>query len=479
MKKFTRILVCLMLCIFTLGIVGCDSRTDKEKAFTYPKYNDEVKGNGGLSVRKGNYIYFVNGYKSVKNLKNENKNDKYTVGSLMLTKLDSNGNIVTEENGQLDDDYYISMCNRLCGYEATDLFIHKDYLYFVSPILEEESGKSGVWAKERTVFYRIKLDKTSKVEEVYRSNVKFDSLEYKYYETKNNLYIVAYEKGNAYYDGNNKNALIRINATTKEVKKTIQNVTSVTFGDDATKVFYVQHDSENEVYDVKQFNALNGESADFINDCETEVTVTMVGKNEVFFTQTHENNKDSITDLMIATFEGKNLDVFLSDVGSNKLSITPDGAVVVSVSGNVISLVKIDQDYSNGGATVTTTIQEAEEVTAIEVIDFTNASILYHATTKDNTQIKLVSYSNALKGPVEIDELTSVKVIDSENAYFDLNEEENCLYFYMKAGKNDTEHYLHKIKVNNNHDEKEQMIGVYASDDVPEVEEEPEQDEEE
>ena len=147
-----------MLCVFGLGLVACDKRTEKEKAFTYPKSSDYVYGNGGLAVRKGGYVYFVNGYKQVSNLENSNKNDKYTVGALMLMKLGENGELVTDEDGLVKDDYYISMSNKLCGYEATNLYIHGDYLYFVSPILENETGDE-VWAKERVMFNRIKLDK--------------------------------------------------------------------------------------------------------------------------------------------------------------------------------------------------------------------------------------------------------------------------------------------------------------------------------
>ena len=53
MKKFYKILVCLLLCVFSLGFVACgdDERTPEEKAFTYPASGDAVYGNGGLAVQ--------------------------------------------------------------------------------------------------------------------------------------------------------------------------------------------------------------------------------------------------------------------------------------------------------------------------------------------------------------------------------------------------------------------------------------------
>ena len=190
MKKFTRILICLLLCVFSLGFVACDKRTEEEKNFTYPSSADVIKGNGGLAVRKGNYIYFVNGYTSI----TENgltSESTFMQGSLMLARLDSNGNLIKNDNGSIADEHFITMSNALCGYEATDLFIFGDYLYFVSPCKETESGGK-VWAKERVVFNRIKLDKTSKVEELYRSGVKVDNLEYKYYVANGNLNILVW-----------------------------------------------------------------------------------------------------------------------------------------------------------------------------------------------------------------------------------------------------------------------------------------------
>ena len=62
MKKFTKILICLFLCVMSVCLVACNSGSDKDKNFNYPPASGAVSGNGGLAVRKGNCLYFVNGY---------------------------------------------------------------------------------------------------------------------------------------------------------------------------------------------------------------------------------------------------------------------------------------------------------------------------------------------------------------------------------------------------------------------------------
>ena len=89
MKKFTRILMCLLLCVFTFGLVACGRTTDN---FVYPNSSSETFGNGGMAVQKGDYLYFVNGFISAEN--QTEKNASYTVGALMIAKLDSNGEII-------------------------------------------------------------------------------------------------------------------------------------------------------------------------------------------------------------------------------------------------------------------------------------------------------------------------------------------------------------------------------------------------
>lgn len=465
MKKFTKILICLMLCVFGFGLVACkDPRTEAEKNFTYPSSKDSIYGNGGLAVRKGNYVYFVNGYKSIEDV--SKKKAKHTVGALMLMKLDENGNVVTKD-GLLDDDYYITMSKKLCGYEATNLFISGNYLYFATPCLENESGDK-VWAKERVTLNRIKLDKSSEVEEVYASGVKVENFQYQYYEADKKLYVLAWEKGASYYNENGNDALIRVDVSSKSKKIVSKDVQDVVFADNYNEIFFTKHNNNDDYYYLKQYDISTNTKTNYYSSEETFDIVDVQAGN-VFISSSHEFG--SSTDIMSSNISSKSaFELVHAYSSADSVNITPDGNVVL-VSTNTITVVKDLDDVVK--------ITD-ENATSIKIVDYTNGNILYYDKTDDGSNIKLVSYANAIAGNEhEIQTLTTILAVQEDCAYFDLNEEENMLYFYTIGGKNETNYYLHRLQVNNNMGEVDEMFGVYASDDEPEQEEEEEVVEEE
>ena len=467
MKKLTKMLVCLLLCVFGFGLVACgDPRTEKEKNFTYPSSNDSVYGNGGLAVKKGDYVYFVNGYKSVGDA--TKKSAKYTHGALMLMKLDKDGNVVRDENGLLDDDYYITMNNKLCGYEATNLFISGSYLYFATPSLENESGDK-VWAKERVVIKRIKLDKSSDVEEVYSSGVKIDSFEYQYYEKNGKPYILAWEKGKSYYEENGTDVLVRVDLEDKSSKVVAKNVQDVVFAKNYDQIFFKKHESDDDYYFLKQYNVASNDVTNYAT-FEKTFDILDVQNNQVFISIAHEYG--SSTDIQASTIGAQSAFVDLyAYTSADSVNITEDGHVVL-ISKNVITLVKSSDEVVQ--------IVDDSKVTSINVIDYTNGSILYYDKTNDGSNIKLVSYSQALNGQeFNIETLTTITAVQEDTAFFDLNEEENVLYFYNVAGSKATNYYLHRLVLDHDAETAEEMFGVYDSDDVPEKQEVEEEIEEE
>jgi len=260
MKKFTKIIICLMLCIMSVCLVACG---DKDKDFNYPHASGEVSGNGGLAVRKGNCLYFVNGYQNANDM--EEQNASYVLGSLMIAELDESGNVITDENNVMDKDYINTMTDKLCGFEATSLFIGGDYLYFTSPSQENESKKDEEtndfpWAKDRVEFYRIKLNKSSKPERFYQSTVGYENLNFKYYYANNTTYVVAHEGGTS-KDSSTTDAIIRVNAETKSVTVVKENVTNYLFADESDKIFYSF--DNNGLNQLNQYNVVSNDSNEF------------------------------------------------------------------------------------------------------------------------------------------------------------------------------------------------------------------------
>ena len=463
MKKFTKILICFMLCVLSIAFVGCDKRTKKEKSFTYPTSADKVTSNGGLAVAKGNYVYFVNGTKSVNDA--TDKKAKYNVGSLMLMKLDANGDVVRNSDGLVNDDYYITMSNKLCGYEVTNLFISGNYLYFVTPCLENENDNK-TWAKERVVFNRIKLDKTGEVEEVYSSDVKYSEIEYDYYEVNGETFILVYEKGDSYYSDGGNNTLVRVNATAKSNKEISRDVASVVFANDYDKIFYVKKESDTQ-FDVKKYNISTDAIVDY-SSSNREIVVKFVAKDYVFATQSREH-LTQYKDLVYSNItEQSTFGLFHSNITDNELYTSEDGTAVVEISGKEIRVISTNQFIGDNGATITKIITD-ENADTINVIGFTNGSLVYYTKADDGYVVKMVSYFNAISGgDTSIKEVATLSNVDEANlkaSNFDISVDSDFMFFIEKSGSNN---YLHRIRIVNTFEQNKEMFGVYENEsDIP------------
>ena len=295
MKKFTKILFCLMLCVLTFGFAACKGNGD------HPPKGAVAQGNGGFSVQVENYLYFVNGYFATADMKN--KSDTYSVGALMVAELDENGNLVVDENGCVTNARVLS--SNLCGFEATNLFAYNGYLYFTTPCLENVAGKvdESDWAKERVVFNRMNLE-TEKVEKIYQSSVENSKLEYKYFLNGTKPYLMVFEKGANLDNSKKENVLYRVNIADKnKVDEVATNLTGVVFNttanvevsysDECKNVFYsveVEEDDET-YYALYRYNVATNKATEFTTN-DNEITVKFVSNKYVYATIKNGDNRD-------------------------------------------------------------------------------------------------------------------------------------------------------------------------------------------
>lgn len=458
MKKFTKILICLMLCVMSVCLVACNNGSDKDKNFNYPPASGAVSGNGGLAVRKGNCLYFVNGYQNAKDM--QKQNDSYVLGSLMIAEIDENGNVKTDENGIMKNDYINTMTDKLCGFEATNLFIGGDYLYFTSPSQENESEKDEEtkefpWAKDRVEFYRIKLNKSSKPEKIYQSTVSYENLTFKYYYVNEKTYILAHEAGES-KDSSATDAIVRIDANAKSSSLVKEGVTNYIFADDANKIFYSF--SQDDLYQLNQYNVVTNTSTEF-TAIEENFKIVDVKANRVFISYEKEVVNKS-TNLYVAEIAPKGA-FAMSITGIqnfDKTYISEDGNSFIGIKGNKIKVEKISTSINKNRVTD----EGADSLTYIGIV---GGKLIY---IDNNNMIKSFSFYNyAENGEAEIKELAKVEGIDT--TYFDLDE--NYVYFYKTVN---SKKYLHRVSLNATYVEdvtNDQMIGVYLDGDAPEIEE--------
>lgn len=460
LKNFIKIFVCLILCLFAFCLSACGKGSNDN--YVYPTSSAETSGNGGLTVRKGDYIYFVNGYQSSEDM--EDKNDSYTLGALMIAKLDNNGDVILNEDDLLDDEYYRTMSDKLCGFEATGLYIFGDYLYFTSPCQENESGDE-VWAKNRVDFYRIRLNKSGDVERLYQTEVEHSNLEYEYYYDNSKVYLLVYEKETNLDHSDISNRLLRIDANSKDVKTIATDVSSVVMPDSSNeyisnayeKIFYVKDDTENNSYSLMKYDIASNSSSTYMTSSES-LTASFVTNNYIYIT----DNANSRNIMMRSNFSSGSFERSGPIDASlySSLDVTREGNCIVAVTDNTIEF------FINGDTepAIRTVVDSEDDVTDINIIGFSNGYIVYY---DNNDAIKMVSYANLIAGS-EAEIITLATITDiSEDYYFDLDDE--YVYFYKTVGSN---LYLHRLAINNNFDETEEMIGVYLEGDIPEEEEE-------
>lgn len=123
MKKFIPVLVMMLFATLAL-FAGCSSR------FDVPSAADVVEGNGGLSVIKGDYIFYVNGYESNDTTKesHKNKEGKVEISSIFAAKL---------KNGEMSEKR--QLVSKVGGFEYSDLYVFGDKLYFLTPNTKKDA----------------------------------------------------------------------------------------------------------------------------------------------------------------------------------------------------------------------------------------------------------------------------------------------------------------------------------------------------
>ena len=465
MKRFTRILICLLLCVVSFSLVACDNRTKEEKAFTYPSVGDPEFSNGGLAVRSGNYLYFVNGFKSVNSTEHVQEGE-YVHGALMLVKLTADGEVV-KGGDLLTDEYYITMSEKLCGFEATNLFIAGEYLYFTSTCQENLGGEYASngkteWAKNIVDFNRIKLDKSSDVERVYRSEIGYDALDYEYYASNGNVFILIHENGTNLEDGAKEKALMRVDCNTKSTTEIARGVSSVDMKNGANIVFANSvKEGQTTKYNLKKYNIFSNSTEDFVTKDTAERTVKFVGDNYAYATYKVSDSATALERYNLAD-KVKSVVTYSANLFED-LRVSETGNEVIAVDGNKFYFLNQDDPFAENPRRAL--IAEDADATSVTIVGLTNGCVIY---LDNNNNLKSVSYSDSLANEETV-EVETIATLEGHNTtYFDYASDDQYLYFYKKVGGHE---YLHRIKIVNNNSEAEEMVGVYIDGDAPTVEE--------
>ena len=151
-----------------------------------PDKNDPVYGNGGQAVRKGEWLYFVNAYKSQETVNvNGNKFGDEKLSGVYRVKLNSSGLINTNADGMPEGAELL--VPQITGYENGGIYIFGEYLYYTTP--KTLNDKTGVPQRGLCSFERVKLDGTNH-KTIYSTSEVSSNLTFSYQQIGNFVYII-------------------------------------------------------------------------------------------------------------------------------------------------------------------------------------------------------------------------------------------------------------------------------------------------
>jgi len=210
MKKTLLSLIIMCFMAFTIVLSGCSPKglTDN------PATDANVVSNGGMTVVKGDYLYYVNGYIDETTLtKDDNKYGKVYNSGIYRTKL-VNGEIVKDEEGFVTDTELV--VSKIVGFSNGGFYIIDDYIYYTTPYMNLD--RDGNLQNDRVEFHRININGTDD-KTLYTTSENVDKLDWSVYKINGTVYISTYVG----------TSLIVVNTDTKKTTAEIADVTSYAF----------------------------------------------------------------------------------------------------------------------------------------------------------------------------------------------------------------------------------------------------------
>jgi hypothetical protein len=436
--------------VATFGLVGCGSKKNETVDTSIATVS-----NGGMVVRRGEYVYFVNGYTTYETYDKSNLGKSFNVGSLYRAKLNANGELDYTENGSVTSAEKLS--SGLAGFESTSLYVFGNYIYYVNPTTEV--NKKGELQTSKLDFYRMKIG-GGKAERVYQSKEDATKIDFEYYYAEGKVYLMLNE-----------------NATLKRVEGfgdfSVTNVTSdiksIVMARDTDDVF--TSNSYKNIYYTKT----NG-------DGKIEIYNYNVATNKTEYKSVTDYSSCELMDYKFdhlyykASRESYPNYTYYYRIDATKNAITNLKEERLTADSSYTGFYLLDKEtsgyiaYSDSKTYYLTyngdNVSEATPIadSKLEIIAVRNNYVY----VKDGTDIKRINIYN-LKTTMD---KTQETVISLENIQtYDYDIDDNNLYVYATQGNNS---YVYSVNIGNmieGETAEAKLLGVYESGDAPEIEE--------
>lgn len=445
MKKFFKFTLCLLICVVALGLVAC-GKNKKEDIDT----SISPKGNGGMVVTAGDYIYYVNGYNSYETFDKSNLSGKFDVGGLYRVKM-TNGQVSYDSNGSVQGAEKLS--SNLVGFESTSLYVFGEYVYYVTPTTEV--NKKGELQTSKLDFCRVSIS-GGKVQTIYQSSSDASDLDFEFYYADGSVYLLVNENGTlkriCCY------GKFSVNEVDSEIKSLVlhRDEYDVFNSNTYSNIFYTK--SEDSTIKIFNYNVAEDKIEYRVSTSYTECELMEVKFGHLYYKAKKADypsynyvyrmdaTKNAITNLMEEKITNTEYDTFyfLDNETNGYIAQTSSKTYFIK--------------YTAGGEGEATPIAD----TKLEIMAIKRGYIYF----KSDNKIKRINYVNL---PYDTTQEELVTIENLKTYGYDIDE--NNLYVYATSGSNT---YLYSIKVDNviEGDKFEaKLLGEYKSSDIPLTEE--------
>ena len=227
MKKKLLSLILILFLSVSVFLTGCKEVVLEDN----PATGANVISNGGMSVVKGDYLYFVNGYVDETSLSDkDNKMGEVEKSAIYRTKL-VNGEIVKDKDGFVEKTERV--VSKVVGFSNGGFYIIDDYIYYATPYMNY--NQSGVLQTSRVEFHRININGSEKSDtKLYTTSVSEQNLDWTMYKVNGTVYLLTYCDGK----------IISVNASNGNVVAEIANSSSYAFAYETNYSTSKSRDSE-------------------------------------------------------------------------------------------------------------------------------------------------------------------------------------------------------------------------------------------
>ena len=447
-KKLLSILAICFIFISLFTFSGCGEITLSGG----PSVNEAVTGNGSVAVQKGNYLYFVNGFVSNKDLKGaDNSYGVARNGAIYRAELSNNKlmyDVTTNEDGEevktlKNVELLVPM---VAGFENTSLYICGETLFYTSPNTEKDN--TGAIRFDLTDIFAINLrgGKPVKISNAVNFTLKNQFI----VNQIGNFIYLTYLNGSEIYN-------VKISGASVVSKvKVAENVSSIAYAQDGDEINYVYYtrsfkESENNITGnvLAKTDVTNNEETILYKDNFNTYEVKKVANGKIYYTKTNSLTTN-------AYIYSKNLENFILNEEKQYTAVAYTNSQYI---------LDIGAGYNNG-----VIVNENDKLLFLTGITNPEEECI---TLYDGAFTMLGIYGENIYGKDAENNIIRVNIqnkekeilVNNENINLDMtvnfDYDNGYIYYYVKYTGNDEDagYYLNRTYVNQTEKETE-LVGI-------------------